>query len=316
MTSITTIIFGPTGGVGAAVVSTVHERGAKVVLALRDPQKPIRGFSAEQERAAGFERVQADLTQPETITAAVQKTGAKRAFLYVAFGQTTDNMKATITALKDAGIEFVVLLSSASVQRDKRSYGPTEFVPFAHAQVEVNLEDAFGSTGYVAVRPTFFASNAFWWKDGIKQGDAKIAFSEALADWITPEDIGRVCGSLLIDGPQAPVENSAVNIIGPNLISLREGIEIIGREIGKDVKVTDVGEPEGIEYFVKQLGFPPPLAAALVNEFKDRVEKGHSNPLFSSTGYQEAMANISKFGGKPPMSLVEWVKEHKDDFGA
>jgi len=314
MSRITTIVFGPTGGVGSATARTAQEKGAKVILALRDPQKPIPGLSAEQERAAGFERVQADLTQPQTITEAVQKTGAKRAFIYAPLGQTAD-VRASITALKDAGIEFVVLLSSISVQGDIGSVSPTAFVAFAHAQVEVSLNDVFGSGGYVAVRPAFFASNSFWWREELKEGKAGVLNPEARMDWITPGDIGRVCGSLLVEGPQAPLKDNAVELIGPELVSLKDAIGIIGTELGKDIKITEINKEEGLEWFINQVGMPPPLAAELVTHLSTRpgnaVDENYSGPA-----YEEAVANVLKFGGRQPTTFSEWVKENKFAFSA
>ena len=98
-----TIIFGPTGHVGSATARAAQQHGAKVFLAMRNPEKRIPHLSVEQEQAAGFERIQADLTKPDTIRAAVTKTGAKHAFIYTVFS-TADNMRSSIEALKSAGI--------------------------------------------------------------------------------------------------------------------------------------------------------------------------------------------------------------------
>ena len=127
MTTIKTIVFGPTGNVGFATARTAQRHGAKVFLAMRDLRKPIPGLSVEQEPEGGFERVQADLTKPETITMAVNQTGAKHAFIYVTFG-TSDNMRSSIMALKAAGIEFTVFLSSDGIQSDIRSVAPSDFI--------------------------------------------------------------------------------------------------------------------------------------------------------------------------------------------
>lgn len=101
------IIFGPTGNVGSVAALTAAQLGAKVVLAMRDTQKAIPDLNADEEISGSFERVQADLTQPETVISAVNKTQAKSAFIYLNFGMP-DGMKATIQALKSSGIEFVV----------------------------------------------------------------------------------------------------------------------------------------------------------------------------------------------------------------
>lgn len=53
-------------------------------------------------------------------------------------------MLSTIVALKEGGIEFVILLSSFSVQGDLHAIPPTDIIPYAHAKVEIALEKVFG----------------------------------------------------------------------------------------------------------------------------------------------------------------------------
>jgi uncharacterized protein YbjT (DUF2867 family) len=77
MSKTNTIIFGATGDVGSAVARTAHERGAKVFPATRSLSKPIPRLTSAQEQAGGFERVQADLLDADSVRAAVTKTGAK-----------------------------------------------------------------------------------------------------------------------------------------------------------------------------------------------------------------------------------------------
>jgi hypothetical protein len=89
-----------------------------VTLAVRDTKKPIPGLSLEQEKAGGYKRVQADLTQPGTITEAVAQSDAKHAFIYLIFSPpgAPDPNRPALEALKAAGVEFVVFLSSFSVE--------------------------------------------------------------------------------------------------------------------------------------------------------------------------------------------------------
>ena len=112
--------------------------------------------------------MQADLLKPETIAEAVKTSGAKRAFIYLAHG-AQDNMKSTIEAMKAAGVEFVVFLSSFTVHTDKplRDIPPSDIIDYLHAQVEANLDDVFGAEHYVAVRPGAFVTNLLRDKQGI-----------------------------------------------------------------------------------------------------------------------------------------------------
>lgn len=319
MPTSNTIIFGPTGHVGSAVTRNIHHYGAKTVfLAMRYPQKPIPGLSLDQEQERSFQRVQADLTKPETIHAAVEKSGAKRAFIYMARG-SSDNMRSSIEALKSAGIEYVVFLSSVSVQGDIRSIQPSKIIAWPHAQVEINLEEIFGRKGFVAVRPAFFASNAMWWKRMICEGEVKLVYPEAKLDWISPGDIGRVCAALLAGGLR-PVdeadERNFVRLYGPELVSQRDAFGIIGRAIGKDIKVTQLDEHEALEVFEKEIGMPGLMGKSIINFLKMRAGIEESDRADQGPAYEEAVSNVPKYAGGQPTRFEEWVEENRKEFSS
>lgn len=310
-----TIVFGPTGNVGSATARCMRQHGTRVVLAMRDPRKPIPGLTASQEAEAQFERVQADLTKPETINSAVTQTKAKRAFIYVAFG-TPDNMRASVTALQSAGIEFVVLLSSDAIQGSPRDVSPADFVAWAHAQVEINLEEIFGPERFVAVRPTYFASNALWWKRMISEGEVRMAYPNAKFDWISPEDIGVVCGNLLAEGPRIfhDTNNNVIRLSGPELISLGDAVRIIGRVIGKSIGITEVDEQKGLEIYVDDFGIPESVGNGMLQAMRISSSDGGEHVLYPSHAYEEAKDNVRKYARGQFTTLHEWVAEHKDEF--
>jgi uncharacterized protein YbjT (DUF2867 family) len=285
-----------------------------VVLALRDLHKPIPGLSPDQEKAGGFERVQADLTKPETIKTAVSSTGAKHAFIYLVFG-ATDYMRSTIKALKDSGIEFVVFLSSVSVQGDIREITPASFIPYAHAQVEIGLDEVFGPNGYVAIRPAYFNTNASWWADMIREGEVKIVYPDAKLDWIAPEDIGRVAGTLVVRGIQATEGAEARNVIplcGPKLVSQRDAIGIFGKAVGKDVKVTELDEQEGVKVMVKH-GVPEFVAGDLISALGASSKGDGDQSMIGGEIFEKGSANVPKYAGRAT-SLEEWAETNKGLF--
>lgn len=308
------IIFGPTGRVGSAAARSAKHYGSQVVLAMRDTQKPIPSLSPEQEREGGYERIEADLTKPDTVQAAVNKTSAKRAFIYVDFS-ASDYMKSTITALKLGGIEFVVLLSSWSVRGDVKAIQPGNFLAWTHAQVEINLGEVFGQDGFVAVRPAWFASNALWYKNQIPNGEVKLAFPEPKVDWVSPEDIGELSGAFLTRGSQclgSTDEANAVYVPGPEQLSQRNAIGIIAKAIGKNIKVTQVGEQEGQEVFVRTTGLPERLVKQLLLQQKTADKEGPW--LFVDPHYETALGNVKKYLAREPMRFHEWVEENKQEF--
>ncbi|KAJ6186527.1 hypothetical protein N7519_007828 [Penicillium mononematosum] len=310
------IVFGPTGAVGSATARAAHHHGAKVTLAMRDTTKPIQGLSPSQEATDGYERVYADLSLPDTIRSAVLQTGAKHAFIYMVF-DSSDHMRASLEALKDAGIESVVLLSSISVHGDLHAVPSNDLIGFAHAQVEINLLEIFGKEGFTAVRPAFFASNSFWWAHQIAtEAEVKTAFPDVRLDFISPEDIGAVCGAFLA-GAALPAEGdqgqNIAYLVGPELLSVAEAIETIGRVLGKNVRVTTVTDEENLEIMVTKSGIPRPLAKHLIAQFAQTRDGAGS---IGSGAFHQHCANIERYLGRPPTRFEQWVEQNKENFGS
>ncbi|KAJ5259326.1 hypothetical protein N7478_012307 [Penicillium angulare] len=290
----TVIVFGPTGKVGSVAALTAHEEGAKVILAMRDPSKSIPILDG-----LCIERVQADLTKPETISTAVRQTGAKHAFIYIAHGGN-DGMRGSITALKNAGIESVVFLSSFTIKHDIRAVPPTELVPYIHAQVEISLDDIFAENG-VAVRPGYFASNSLQMKSDCLAGEVKLPNPDALFDWIAPGDIGRVCGSILAHG----TEERVVPVVGPHKLSYHEVVAEIGRVIGKELRITKVSGEEAVQVMSDKLHVPRHFAEWFVTNIT-----GDSSDISNSPDYAKAVENIWKYN-KEPVTFEQWLSENK-----
>ncbi|KAF3396475.1 Nitrogen metabolite regulation-like protein bik4 [Penicillium rolfsii] len=297
------IVFGPTGSVGSFVARTAQQLGAKVFLAMRDTTKAIPGLSADAEKAGGFERVQADLTQPDTVTTAVQSSGAKRAFIYRANGMP-DHMRSTITALKSAGIDFVVFLSSYTVTGDPRDVKPDDMISFIHAQVEINLDEIFGADHYVAIRPGGFATNLLRFKDGIISGELKMYGPMFKMDFVTPIDMGQLSGTVLVQGPKN--NQQKVYVYGPQIRPQKEGVEILAKAMGRDVKFLPVTPNEAIEQFMAS-GVPKPVALYMVDKL------GNSNTEDAERAhYATGVDNVQLYLGRPATTLEAWANGIKD----
>ncbi|SPO01848.1 related to NmrA-like family protein [Cephalotrichum gorgonifer] len=316
MSPINTLIFGATGNVGSSAAYAAKEQGANVFLAVRDLTKPLPNLTLEQEALEGFTRVQADLTKPDTLVAAVAATKATRAFVYLAFG-TPDSMKSSFEALKSAGVEFVVFLSTSGIRGDPRGVAPGAITFWTHAQVELRLEETFGKGGYVAIRPAFFATNSLWWKGMIEAGDVRLPYPQSINDALVPHDIGRVAGSVLARGPTVidslegeDGKYNAIRLYGPQLLSLEEEVSLIAKAAGKETKVTTVGEDEFVGFMTNFV--PEPIARDMVAGFKSTAGLGEEEDSFyAESEFKEASANVEKYSGKPPTTFGEWVEENK-----
>ena len=309
MASQTVIVFGPTGAVGSSAARTAAELGSKVVLAMRDTSKAIPGLDASQEKSGNFQRVTADLTKPDTISEAVTSTGAKHAFIYLAHG-SADNMKATITALKTAGIKFVVFLSSFTVPADPKSVPQDEIIPYIHAQVELNLTEIFGTEGFVAVRPGYFASNTIEYKSGIVRGKPQIFRPEATIDCIVPEDIGWVSGTVLAKGVPSD-GNRTPYLFGPEISTVRKVVETLAKALGKTVEIEQADEKEAYRQQVEDRHVPPPIATYIINHLKaDTTGLG----VLGSEINEDDLKNVEKYSGKKATTFEAWAQKNKSLF--
>ncbi|KAK3046355.1 hypothetical protein LTR09_012171 [Extremus antarcticus] len=292
----TVIVFGPTGNIASVASMTAQEHGAKVYLAMRDPQKTIPGLSTETERTGGYERIQADLTKPSIVAAAVHQSGAKRAFIYLAHG-AKDHMRATLEALKAAGIEYVVFLGSFTVTDPAKEVSAEDPIAYSHAQVEVNLEEVFGRGKYCAIRPGSFITNSLAWKEGIKDGYVKLFGVNFQMDCITPGDMGRVSGAILAKG----AEEHAVYLYGPQLASQRRVASTIAEALGVELAVEGQTAEEAKQE-MSAAGMPPRIVQWILDRRTDDKVGAVVRPQ-----YEEGVENVMKYTGRPATTLEEWA---------
>lgn len=318
----TVIVFGPTGHVGSAVAQTAHAYGAsKVVLAMRDPSKTIAGLTPAIEAARAFQRVRADFTDLASVAAAVTSTGATRAFIYIQHN-SSDHMRGVIDTLHASGIQFVVFLSSLTIPRGVDlaaiSVQP-DILAWAHAQVELNLGAVFGAKGFAAVRPGFFATNAFmWWGDALAKDEIGMVAPDLAVDWIAPDDIGKVCAAVLGAGTVKNGDDQAVCLVGPQKVTLRDGAVAISRaafpEKG-DLVVKPITVDEEVETQVAR-GMPPPLARHLAESFAKLrdAQKDGLDWIPEGDAWEVAVAAVERYTGEPAMKLPQWIEKYKGEF--
>lgn len=293
------IVFGPTGSVGGATALEASKRGADVWLAMRDTGKTISAITKEQEQQASFTRVQADLTDAESVKRTVQQSGAKAAYIYLVPG-----MQGSIPAMKEAGIEYVVFLSTSTVQRDQdlRQISHAELIPYMHAQIEIALEDA--GLPHVALRAGYFASNSIRMNlDTSKRPyEAKVTHSHIVGDCISPEDIGRVGGAVLVNRP-SPASKEAIYLWGPQLLTIDQQWDIVKKVSGQEIDVIHQTPEEYTQTMIAK-GLPPPL----VNYLVEAMGKSNSKFGYPEQLYKQYVANIKKYSGYEPTTFEEYVR--------
>ncbi|KAJ9658946.1 hypothetical protein H2198_003375 [Neophaeococcomyces mojaviensis] len=305
----TVIVFGPTGEVGGSAALEAAKRGAKVYLAMRDPSKNIPGIPQSDEKSLSFERIKADLTDPASVTSVIKQSGAKAAYIYRV--QSADHLLSSLTAMKAAGIEYIVFLSSFSLEPESniRAVQPMEIIPYIHAQIEITLEDL--GIPHVALRPAQFASNGF--KMNLDKSKSpwqvNMLYGDYTGDAISPIDIGRVGGAVLVDPPANVMAKGkeVIFLCGPKLLTSDQQWEIVKKVSGKDIKVKHCTEQEYKDY-ITGLGFPFPIVEYLVKSMPKMKPELYVEPFYS-----ESVANIKRYSGHEPTQFEDYVKEYKSE---
>ncbi|KAK4895216.1 hypothetical protein LTR49_028290 [Elasticomyces elasticus] len=301
------IVFGPTGNVGSHAARTAEKHGAKVYLAMRDTSKAIPGLTSDHENSGKFERVQADLNNADSVAAAIKSTGATRAFVYLAHGQP-DHMMSTFSAMKSAGITFVVFLSSYTIAMagpEPADVQPSEIISYMHAQAELSLREIFGEESYVALRPGNFATNSVRYKSDIAAGEVEMLGASFPADGITPNDMGEVGGTILALGPKNG--QHIVYLYGPEMLTQGATSQIVGRVLGKEVKLKSQTPEVALEQMTRMFGSKP-LAEYMVR-MSTRDYEGAKFPY-----HEEGVENIQLYTDRPATKFEDWVKANKELF--
>ncbi|KAF2851575.1 NAD(P)-binding protein [Plenodomus tracheiphilus IPT5] len=302
MSNNNVLVFGPTGAVGRHAALTAAAQGATVWLAMRDPSKSIPELPST---SPSYHRIQADLSDASSLTAAVKKSNAKSAFVYV-LQDSSDHMLSAFTALKEAGIGHVVLLSSYSVQGDPGDQeNQEEHIPRLHANAEISLR----STGitYTAIRPAYFNSNMTWFfGSDLGTGHVRILYPETKLDWIASNDIGAVAGIVLAKPPN---KTEIIYLCGPEMLSQRQALGIVGEVLGKKLEVEEVSERQ---WYEKMVGFPMVLLEMIARGLSKRGQGSRATIAdYPKETYEEGIRNVERITGRKATVLRDWVKENR-----
>ncbi len=288
------LVTGATGKTGSAVVEQMLDRGFPVRALVRRSDE-----RSERLESIGAEVVVADLHDLNSMRAAVE--GVRRIyFVYPPQGELLVEATTIIAvAARDAGVEALVNMSQISARRDSES-------PLARQHwLSENIFD-WADIGAVHVRPTFFAENL------VIMGAETIAAAGKLylpygAEKHAPvaaADIARVVSGILAHPADHVGERYVVT--GPRNLSLTEMASVISQELGKPVEYVDLP----IEAWAEVLAEVDGMTNSLVSHLK-AVAVDHQNGVFR--GETDV---VERIGGQKPQPLTEFVREHRNLFGA
>jgi len=307
------LVTGATGDTGGYTVEQLLERGHAVrALAHREDDR------SKRLKKMGAEVVIGDLLKFNDVRAAMR--GVRGA--YFCYPIRPGILQATAyfaQAAKEASLECVVNMSQKSAREDALSHA---------AQDHWLSEQVFDWSGITAahLRSTYFAEWLLYLAPMIRAGVLHVPFGTGRHAPIAAEDQARVIVGIL-ENP-SPHRGQVYPLYGPVEFTYAEIAQVLSRVLGWEVQYKQVSIETMLTMMASGGQKPPPghNARALYGEFEPKPEGqgdsfaiqhlrevaiDHQNGIFAGTNDL-----IEKIGGRPPMTLEEFINKHRAAFTA
>ncbi|OLT28820.1 NmrA family transcriptional regulator [Actinomadura sp. CNU-125] len=288
---MTVLVTGATGHVGRRVVERLVRAGAQV-----------RAMTRRPDRAAvlpgGVDVVRGDLDVPSSLTAALR--GVERMYLFPVAATAADVAGAAVAA----GVRRIVTLSSGAVEGGY----DTGF----HLPVERAVEAS--GAAWTHVRPGEFMLNKLWlWGASIRAGDVvRDPYPDAAWCPVHEDDIADVAAAALLEDGHA---GRAYMLNGPEFLTHREQVRLIGDAVGRDVRFERVTPVQARDDYRRQGGFAAENADFLLGfesysgEPADPADRSAVD--LSALGPLPTARDVT---GRPARTFAQWARDHADDF--
>ncbi|MFG2001520.1 NAD(P)H-binding protein [Spirillospora sp. NPDC048911] len=270
------VVTGATGNVGRPLVQALAKAGAEVTAVSRR--------AADADLPAGVRHVQADLADAASLKPALD--GAEAVFLLIPDNEV--DLYAVLDVVKAAGVRRIVLLTSQGTGTRPRSA--------SHGPARV-FEDAVRASGldWTILRPSGFASNAFWWAEPIRAHRTVVApFADVRLPVIDPADIAEVAAAVLRDESHA---GQTYVLTGPELSSVRERTRVIADALGARIEFVEQSRADA--------------AAQLRQIMPEEIAEGTLDILGEPTpAEQEVSPDVEKVLGRPARTFAAWAERN------
>jgi uncharacterized protein YbjT (DUF2867 family) len=282
------LVTGATAPVGRHLVEELLAAGHGVRALTRNPE--------EADMPEGAEVVAGDLSQPETLPAALE--GVSAAFLQA---YVPGFAPAFMGAAKDAGLNRVVFQSSEAV-RDDLEEQPNPIAAFHH-DIEREIEGS--RLEWTFLRLEVLSSNAIQWAmevpEQVRAGNDVVRgpYAEAEGSPIHVADIAAAGAvALTSDGHTG----SKYLLTGPETLTHAEQVGIIGEAIGRPLRYEELAPEVAREEMIGH-GQPPPVVDFLLGSWAGSV--GNTAPITDA---------VERITGRPARTFARWASDYAEDF--
>ncbi|MFF3458498.1 NAD(P)H-binding protein [Streptomyces sp. NPDC002730] len=268
------LVTGATGTVGRQVVAELLDRGHTVRALTRDP--------AKADFPAGVEVVQGDLTDPDSLAAALEGvTGLHLITFGGAYFAPLETGPRILELAREAGVRRVTVLHGG---------GPSL------------LEDAVRASDldWAVIMPVEFMSNVLEWADGIRTGDeVREPFAGRLSAMVHEGDIGAVAAVALTETGH---RGRAYVVTGPEVLTLKDKVDALAAARGRGIALVELTEEEAVAQW-RAAGHSQEVIGFLLEAFGNTPAVGRT-----------VVDTVQKVTGRPARSFAEWAADHADIF--
>ncbi|MFG2873897.1 NAD(P)H-binding protein [Streptomyces sp. NPDC048337] len=272
---MTILVTGATGTLGRHVVQRLQEAGETVRALTRDP-------AGATGLPGGIEVVGGDLTQPQTLTAALADVSA----VHLLGASGPDHLPLR------TGPQIMAMAARAGVQR----------LTVLSAGEDGELERAVRDSGleWTFIWPVDYMANALGWAEAIRNtAHVREPYAQRRTASVDERDVADVVATVLMTGGQA---GRRLVVSGPEALTPADKVSAISAATGRDIRFTALtddqaraqwrsqGWPEeGIEFMLRMWATVPETVAELTSTVEEVV-------------------------GRPPRTFAQWAAAHADAF--
>jgi uncharacterized protein YbjT (DUF2867 family) len=278
------LVIGATGTVGRHVVSQLADTGAQVRAMSREPD--AAGLPPQVEVMRG------DLTLPETLDACLDDIDT----VFLVWVAPPSTAGAVLERIAKHAQRLVFL--SAPIKTAHPFFQQPNPMREMMAQIEHQIETS--GLRCTVLRPGIFAANALhWWAPQIRRGDhIRWPYPGAPTAPIHEYDIARVAVRVLQDEKHAGEDYV---LTGPQSLSQQEQIHIIGRAIGRSLRIEEMSPEEA------RKEWQPAMPVFIVDMLLDAWAAAIGHPAFVTS-------TVADITGAPARTFHEWATDHAAEF--
>jgi uncharacterized protein YbjT (DUF2867 family) len=275
------LVTGATGNAGGAVVRALVADGQSV-------RALVRPGSGSESWPAGVEPIVGDLNRPESLRAAF--SGVQAVFLLSGYEQ----LAVTLEAMRRAGVERAVLLSSSAAPSGETSN--------AVARYHILSEEAVRESGlgWTFLRPNSFMSNTFRWIAQTRSGDVvRLPFASVRIAAIDPDDLAAVAAAALRSSDH---EGRAYRLSGPEALLPEEQVRIVAGVLGRELRFEAQSNEDARAEMSTRM--PAEYVEAFFRFFVD-----------GELDESQVLPTVEQITGRMPGTFGQWARRHAEALG-